>query len=153
MKANPSKFQSIVFKTLRKENDIELRLCNETINNVPCVKLLGVMIDDKMCFDEHVSKLCIQAARQTNALRRISKYISDECRLSIYSACIASNFIYCNTVWHFCSKRSTYKMERVHKKALRVALNDYESSYSVLLNKVCRAMSSCRPNLNKTRGP
>ena len=41
-------------------------------------------------------------------------------------------------MWHFCSNRSTYKIERVQKNALRVTLNDYTSSYSDMLEVVKR---------------
>ena len=43
-------------------------------------------------------------------------------------------------MWHFCSNRSTYKIEKVHKNALRVTLNDYTSSYSDMLEVVKRPM-------------
>ena len=58
--------------------------------------------------------------------------------MSIYNAFIASNFNYCSTVWHFCSNRSLYKLEKLHKQALRVVLNDYSSSYGDLLDKVSK---------------
>ena len=102
------------------------------------VKLLGVLIDDNLSFNEHVSKLCVKAARQTNALHRIVKYIPNECRLNIYQAFITSNFNNCDIVWHFCSNRSTYTIEKVHKNALRVTLNNYTSSYSDMLEVVKR---------------
>ena len=38
----------------------------------------------------------------------------------------------------FCSNRSNYKIEKVHKNALRASLNDYTSSYSDLLEVVKR---------------
>ena len=66
---------------------------------------------------------CVKAARQTNALRRIVKYTLHECRLNIYQAFISSNSDYCDIVWHFCSNRSTYKIEKVHNNALQVTLN------------------------------
>ena len=43
-----------------------------------------------------------------------------------------------NTVWHFCSNRSLYMLEKVNKKALRVVLNDYVSTYRDLLDKVSK---------------
>ena len=138
MKANPSKFQAILFKCRKNEEVFDLNIGDELIKPVSLVKLLGVLIDDKLSFNEHVSKLCIKAARQTNALRRIVKYIPNECRLNIYQAFISSNFNYCDIVWHFCSNRSTYKIEKVHKNALRVTLNDYTSSYSDMLDVVKR---------------
>ena len=136
MKANPSKFQFIVFKNRTTDDDIELAISNEVMKPVSVVKLLGITIDDKMSFDEHISRLCIKAARQTNALRRIAKHIPNDCRLNVYNAFITSNFNYCSIVWHFCSRRSTYKIEKINKKALRITLNDYVSLYSTLLGKL-----------------
>lgn len=138
MRANAAKFQAIIIKARNTTETIEFCVSNEIIKPVSCVRLLGVYIDDKLTFEEHVSRLCIKAARQTNALRRISKYLSLDVRLMIFHAFIASNFHYCNIVWHFCSSRSVYKLEKVHKNALRVVLNDYESSYSELLTKAKR---------------
>ena len=63
MKANPSKFQFIVFKNRTTDDDIELAISNEVMKPVSVVKLLGVTIDDKMSFDEHISRLCIKALR------------------------------------------------------------------------------------------
>ena len=37
-------------------------------------KLLGVLIDNKLTFNEHVSKLCKKASIKLHALARISKY-------------------------------------------------------------------------------
>ena len=41
-------------------------------------------------------------------------------------------------MWHFCSNRNTYKIEKVYKNASRVTLNDYTSSYSDMLEVVKR---------------
>ena len=117
-----------------------LNIGDELIKPVSLVKQLGVLIDDNLSFNEHVSKLCVKAARQTNAKRRIVTYIPNKYRLNIYQAFIFPNFIYCDIVWHFCSNRNTYKIEKVHKNALRVTLNDYTSSYPDILEVVKRPM-------------
>ena len=109
-----------------------------SLKPVSCVKLLGVKIDDRLTFDGHISALCAKASHQSSALRRIVNYLTMDNRMSIYNAFIASNFDYCNTVWHCCSNRSLYKLEKVHKQALRVVLNDYSSSYRNLLDKVSK---------------
>ena len=88
----------------------------------------------------HLHSLCqgVSSNQCLISLRRIVKYLTLENRLSIYNAFIASNFNYCNTFWHFCSNRSLYKLEKLHKQALRVVLNDYSSSYRDLLDKVSK---------------
>ena len=39
------------------------------------VTLLGIKIDDKLNFDEHVSNFCVKASRQLNAICRL-QYVS-----------------------------------------------------------------------------
>ena len=117
---------------------MEFHVSGYTLKPLPCVKLLGVQTDERLSFDEHVSSICNRVSQQINALRRISKYLAIQNRMSIYNAFLTSNFSYCNIVWHFCSNRSMYKLEKVHKQALRVVLNDDTSSYRVLLDTVSK---------------
>ena len=119
-------------------SDVEFHVSGHSLKPVSSVKLLGVQIDERLTFDDHISALCAKASHQINALRRIVKYLTLENRMSIYNAFIASNFKYCNTVWHFCSNRSLYKLEKIHKQALRVVLNDFSSSYRNLLDRVSK---------------
>ena len=48
---------------------------------------------------------------------------------------LASHFNYCPLVWHFCSKSSTDKLEKLQYRALRLVFNDFSSSYEALLEK------------------
>ena len=138
MKVNVWKFQSIILKPKGVTSDVEFHVSGHSLKPVSSVKLLGVKIDERLSFDDHISVLCAKASHQINALRPIVKYLTLENRMSIYNAFIASNFNYCNTVWHFCSNRSLYKLEKLHKQALRVVLNDYSSSYRDLLDKASK---------------
>lgn len=88
-------------------------------------------------FDLHISDICKKAARQINVLLRLSKYLSLETKILIYKSFIRSNFNYCPLVWHFCSKASNNKMEKLqYYRALRLVFNDFNSSYEALLEKV-----------------
>ena len=138
MKANRSKFHTIIFKQHGNEAICELNISNDTIKPVSCVKLLGATLDDKLCFDNHISRLCTRATRQTNALSRIIKYVPLDWRINIHNAFIASDFNYYKTVWHFWSNRSAYTIEKFDKKALRVILNNYESPCTTILKNVSR---------------
>ena len=138
MKANISKFQSIILKPRGVIADVEFHASGCILKPLPCVKLLGVQIDERLPFDEHISSICNRVSQQINALLRINKYLTLENRLSIYNAFLTSNFSYCYIVWHFRSNRSMYKLENVHKQALGVVLNDYTSSYRVLLDTVSK---------------
>ena len=70
MKANISKFQSIILRPKGVIDDISFYVSGYTLQHVSCVNLLGVKIDDhRLSFDNHVSSICNRVAQQTNALR------------------------------------------------------------------------------------
>ena len=118
---------------------MDLNVSNEVLTSVDCVKLLGVQLDGKLNFDHHVSALCLRASFKTRALSRIGRFISEDCRMKSYDSFILPNFQYCSIVWHFGSKSSALKVGKVNKRALRVVLNDYVSSYPELLLKTGRS--------------
>ena len=86
----------------------------------------------KLNFDLHISYICKKAAKQINVLSRLSQYLTTETKLLIYKSFVRSNFGYCPIVWHFCSKTSTDKMEKLQYRALRLVYSDFDSSYEEL---------------------
>ena len=80
MQANPSKFQ---FMIISPDDDCTQRLVlngNAVLVSEKHVKVLGVIIDSKLNFSLHVSSICTKAARQLNALARISNYLDESAR-------------------------------------------------------------------------
>ena len=108
------------------ENDI-------TLLSESRVKLLGVIIDDRLQFNDHISAMCCRAARQLNALARISKHLDSKSKHIIYNSFVASNFNYCPLVWHFCGQVNNNKLEKLQERSLRIIHNDYEASFETLL--------------------
>ena len=133
MQANPVKFHFMMFSPIKIETQT-LILCDGTVlNSENAVAVLGVMIDDNLSFSQHVSNCCTKAARQLNALARISKHLNLNSRRTIYNSFIMSNFNYCPLVWHFCGKSNNQKLEKIQERALRILYNDFSSTYPQLL--------------------
>ena len=86
-------------------------------------------------FDLHISDMCKKASRQINALKRISKFLTQDSRKSIYRSFIAANFNYCPISWMFCGKKNTSKLEKLQERALRLVFCDQNSSYDDLLKR------------------
>ena len=136
MKANPSKFQFMVISSERIEQKF-LDIGNGiTLQSEPSVKVLGVTIDDRLQFSEHVSACCSKAARQLNALSRISRHINLKSKSIIYNSFIASNFNYCPLVWHFCGAANSNKLEKLQERSLRILYNDFHSPIQSLIDKL-----------------
>ena len=85
MQANPSKFQGIV---IARGNDVATPVTfNIRDIDIPVnenVKILGIHIDNKLKFDKHISELCKRASRHLNAISRVSKFLDEKCRISLY---------------------------------------------------------------------
>ena len=110
IQANPEKFMMLSLVSL---NEQCIALGQDTaLLSEACVEVLGVMIDEKLNFSEHVSSLCNKVAGQLNALSRISKYIGESSRKITYDSFIVSNFTYCAYVWHFCGKVYNEKFKK-----------------------------------------
>ena len=95
--------------------------------------LLGITIDNRLSFDDHISKLCNKASMQLNAIFRLKKYMSQKELEVVLNSFIYSNFNYCPLVWHFSNNKSIEKIENI--RCLRLTLNDYKSDYKTLLDK------------------
>ena len=91
----------------------ELRVGNNTvIHSEECVKILGIKVDSKLSFNQHVSDCCTKASRQLNALRRISMFLDPKTKLIVLQSFVYSNLNYCPIVWHFCGKQNFSKLEK-----------------------------------------
>ena len=135
MGANPNKFQFFISSSCPNES-IELKISdNVTITSEPCVKALGISIDRRLTFTDHITSCCPKAARQLNALSWISKNLDLKWRKLICQSFVLSNFIYCPIVWHFCGKQHNGKIEKIQERALRILYDDYESECNELLDK------------------
>ena len=75
----------------------KLRIGNKETVAEKSVKLLGVIIDNKLNFNEHVTRLCKKANQKLHALARISKYLGTEKLRILMKAFI----VYCPLIWMF----------------------------------------------------
>ena len=131
MEANPTKFQAIILRNVDDSTNIPIR--DNIVPSAKQVKLLGVTIDDKLDFHQHVSIICRRAGAQLRILQRLSSYIDETSRMSILRCFVLSNFNYCSLVWNFCGAEYTSKMGRIQFRALKFVYNDFNTSYTELL--------------------
>ena len=122
------------FMTLGTPNTLPRFKCkNITIKNSASEKLLGVIMDNKLDFTEHLNTVCKKANLKLLALNRISRFFSPEQHLLIINAYIKSLLNYCPLVWMFCYRRIMHKMNKIHERSLRLLLKNYKDDFQDLL--------------------
>ena len=131
MKLNEDKCKLFVSGNLHEHHFINLG--DELIWESSFIKLLGITIDKSLSFDLHLRNICTKANRKVTALARVVKFLPFHKRKLLLNTFIESQFSYCPLVWMFCSRKLNAKINRLHERALRLAYDDYTSSFKELL--------------------
>ena len=99
------------------------------------VKRLGIILDNNLKFDKHVSNICSKANRKLSALTRVAKFLPFKKRRILFKAFIESQFKYFPLVWVFHGGQINDKINKLHEKAPRIVYNDTITSFEELLVK------------------
>ena len=87
-------------------------------------KLLGVNIDTKLSFENHVSSLCKKASQKLHALAKDVNFMDLAKRRSLMKAFITSQFNYCPLIWMLLYMQLNNRINKVHERALRLVYKD-----------------------------
>ena len=98
-------------------------------------KLLGILTDRDLKFDEYILSQCNKAGKKLTVLIRISKFMTFGQRRNIMKAFIESQFGYCPLVWMFCGRQTNARINHIHERALRAVYNDEISPFEELLGR------------------
>ena len=91
MKANADKCHLLV----TRDTDVIAKIGEFDVKNSREEKLLGVKIDSKLSFENHVSSLCKKARQNLHALARVVHFMDLAKRKSLMKVFITSQFNYC----------------------------------------------------------
>ena len=136
MSVNPDKFHGIIINRCGRHPDLHsINIAGSEITTEKIVNLLGIDIDFKLNFNNHISTLCKKSAGQLNAICRMGKHIKTREKEVLIQSFIQANFNYCPLVWFFTSPGSLRKIERIQERALRILFDDYTNDAQFLLDK------------------
>ena len=129
MKSNDDKCHLIV----ANQENVSINLGQETIEASDSVVLLGINIDKKLNFNEHISTLLRKGNQKLHALARISKYLSQDKLKLIMNTFIQSQFNYCPLIWMFHCRTINKKINKLHERALRLVYKNDKLTFHELL--------------------
>ena len=112
-----------------------MKIDNTELENTLSKKLLGIIIDSKLNFKEHLAGIIKKASPKVNALSRITPYMNLTKRMLLISSFFTSQFIYCHLVWTCHNRTTNNKIYCLHKRCLRIVYNDNKTLFEELLDK------------------
>ena len=141
MTLNPTKWHYMCLGK-NKENDT-CNFGNISLKNRKEKVILGLAVDNKLSFDNHVKKICRNASQKICALSRISNYLDSKQKEILFKGMIISQFNYCLLIWMFSSRKSNNLINKVHERSLRIVSGDNHSSFKSLLKEFIKEICKC----------
>jgi hypothetical protein len=116
--------------------DLRISFDNLVIERVESVKVLGLIIDSRLDFKNHIQAIHKRIIPFIFAVKRIRNHLSDKVALSLYYAYVNSHFTYMSTVWSASANELMLSIEILQRKVLRIVLRkDWYCSSSELYSQ------------------
>ena len=132
LECNLSKYQAIVIHN-NFNAPFKFEINNNGIYPKDNLKLLGITLDDRLSFSEHISCICTKVSKLIGVLMRLRNLIPTTAKLCLYKSAILPHLTYCSLVWHFCKTSDRKKLERVNERGLRAVFCNWSTTYEDLL--------------------
>ena len=114
---------------LSKGESFEIHIGDSIVDSSTCEKLLGIKIDSKLCFNDHIQDLCNKANRKLRTLVQATPYMNLQKRKVLMNAFFNVQFNYCPLGWMLHSRQNNNKIKHLHERCLRLIHNDKLPSY------------------------
>ena len=86
-------------------------------------KALGVLLDEYLSFDEHISHLCAKIAKSLYCINRIKHFVTKKSLKMLYDAMIHSHLVYCINIYGCANPTALQKLKIKQKEAIRTIAN------------------------------
>ena len=96
-------------------------------NQFNCCKheeLLGILIDNKLTFEDHLLNIVQEVNQKLHSLARISKYMPQRKLRITMKTFVSSKLSYRPLIWMFHTRTINHKINEVHERALRIVYRD-----------------------------
>ena len=125
IRINPGQTEVILFTERKPIKPISIRLENVQLNWSNKVKYLGVILDLKLNFGDHVNFVSQKAISNLIKFYSIfkNKYLSIHSKLTFYKSLIRTGVLYACPVWSLTSDSNLKKLQIIQNKFLRIIGN------------------------------
>ena len=131
LQANRDKTQAMVLG--KSTHHYDLKFNGASIDIKEHLKILGVYLDNKLSFQEHINEMLKKVFAKIAALRRLKRLVPSSTLLVLYRSFVLSHFEYCNSLLIGIGKTLNKKLEDANHYGLRTIMNlgrsiNYEST-------------------------
>ena len=121
---NVSKTHFIIFTRKKKSgNSLNIGIENQIIHEVYKTKFLGVIIDKKLTWKDHILYISNKISRGIGMIIKAKKRLNKHALKCLYYSFIYPYITYCNHIWGTAPVSSLNKIVVLQKRAIRIICN------------------------------
>jgi hypothetical protein len=113
------------------ETVLNVAINGNNIEQLTSHKVLGLVLDCKLSFEDHVDELWKKVSKKIGRLRHISPYLKLSQRQTYYDTIIRPAIAYCSTIWSSCNSNSINRILKCQKRASRIILDADKTARSI----------------------
>ena len=114
MKANPGKKHVLLSSNTQLVAPFDILEITSSLSQ----KLLGIIFDAELKFEEHISKICNKVNKKLNALHLNVNHMDLDKLKILLKASAESRFNYCSLIWMFLSRNLNNKI-KIKRKSIQ----------------------------------
>ena len=99
---------------------VSVTVNNQTINEVTETKFLGVILDNKLCWDAHIKHISNKMSKSVSILKMLKYTFPTKALKTIYHSLIYPYFNYCNLIWGSAASSHLNSITLIQKKCIRI---------------------------------
>ena len=145
LNTNKSNFMIIKPRQKKVPKKIQLSINGDHLNESDCVKYLGVLIDNKLTWKQHIQHVNTKVAKSIGILAKMRHFAPNNILLNIYNAFISPHINYGIINWGGAYQNSLDPLSKNQKKAARLLFFKQRNERS---NPLFKALNSL--NLHDT---
>ena len=131
LKLNPTKTELMVVKTRQRQTPTSFTVSFNNATLVPCnsVKLLGIVVDDRLTWESHVSLVVRRCYATLRGLSKLSHSLTHDVKKFLMESLVLPHIMYCITVWGGCSVTQRKRVQKVLNHCARVVFCARKSAH------------------------
>ena len=138
---NLSKTHSMLFTN--KYGNLHLSVCiqDEYLEEKLVTKFLGVEIDNKLTWKDHIHYITSKVSKSISILRRVRYSFPKNILRMIYMSLIYSYLNYCNIIWGCAHRNTLQPLYVLQKKAIRLINNSHYLEHTLPIFKSLKLLT------------
>ena len=117
---NVNKTNYMIFSNKKCVPDVKIKISNIEIMRVKVAKFLGVLIDEKLSWNEHIALVKSKISKSIFLLNRAKHVLNDRALLTLYNSIVLPYLSYCCEIWGNTYKSRLNNIVILQKRAMRI---------------------------------